>query len=196
MPFGRLSSYWTLVLFTIRQEKARTGTATQILLVRLSTKRPIVTEVRWGRIANAWRDARHRSGAKSNRDKERFVMSPNANSLAGIQIGAEPGSKIVYSEANDLLRIARSKWSTWMDPRMITGITGARTTTKEDLKKVVYEQVKEQGPMTPEKKKKVDQGINTIFEKVELTTAKAKDPEASSEEADDDSAPDSASDTA
>ena len=29
--------------------------------------------------------------------------------------------------------------------------------------------------MTPEKKKKVDQGIDTIFEKVELTSAKAKD---------------------
>src|SRR5262249_19535714 len=30
-------------------------------------------------------------------------------------------------------------------------------------------------PMSPETKKKVDQGIDTIFEKVELTTAKAKD---------------------
>ena len=29
--------------------------------------------------------------------------------------------------------------------------------------------------MSPETKKKVDQGIDTIFEKVELTTAKAKD---------------------
>ena len=36
--------------------------------------------------------------------------------------------------------------------------------------------------MTPEKKKKVDEGIDTIFEKVELTTAKAKDLEKPEEE--------------
>jgi hypothetical protein len=130
----------------------------------------------------------------------------------------EPGGKILSSEANDLLRIARSKyraadklltdreleeipysdpkkkkdvvvqWSTWMDPR-ITEITGARTATKEDLKKVVYKQVEKQGPMTPGKKKKIDQGIDTIFEKIELTTAKAKDLETSTEEADDAGAP-------
>jgi hypothetical protein len=47
--------------------------------------------------------------------------------------------------------------------------------TKDDLKKVVYKQLGEKGPMSPETKKKVDQGIDTIFEKVELTTAKAKD---------------------
>ena len=66
------------------------------------------------------------------------------------------------------------QWSTWTDPR-ISEITGAPPATKDDLKKVVYKQVEEQGPVTPEKKKKIDQGIDTIFEKVELTTAKAKD---------------------
>ncbi len=66
------------------------------------------------------------------------------------------------------------QWSTWCDPR-ISEITGAPPATKEDLRKVVYKQVEEQGPMSPETKKKVDQGIDTIFEKVELTTAKAKD---------------------
>ena len=66
------------------------------------------------------------------------------------------------------------QWSTWCDPR-ISEITGAPPATKDDLKKVVYKQVEEQGPMSPEKKKKVDQGIDTIFEKVELTSAKAKD---------------------
>ena len=54
-------------------------------------------------------------------------------------------------------------------------MTGSPPATKEDLRKVVYKQVEEQGPMSPEKKKKVDQGIDTIFEKVELTTAKAKE---------------------
>jgi hypothetical protein len=66
------------------------------------------------------------------------------------------------------------QWSTWMDPE-ICQMTGSSPATKEDLKKVVYKQVEQQGPMTPEKKKKVDQGIDTIFEKVELTSAKAKD---------------------
>jgi hypothetical protein len=66
------------------------------------------------------------------------------------------------------------QWSTWTDP-VICQMTGSPPATKEDLRKVVYKQVEEQGPLTPEKKKKVDQGIDTIFEKVELTTAKAKD---------------------
>jgi hypothetical protein len=115
-----------------------------------------------------------------------------------------PESHIPPNQASDLLRICTSKydaadklqkdgalkelpyrdkqkqkdivvqWSTWCDPR-ISQITGAPPATKEDLRKVVYKQVEEQGPMSPETKKKVDQGIDTIFEKVELTTAKAKD---------------------
>jgi hypothetical protein len=67
-----------------------------------------------------------------------------------------------------------AQWSTWCDPR-ISEITGAPPATKDDLKKVVYKQVEAKGPMSPDTKKKVDQGIDTIFEKVELTTVKAKD---------------------
>lgn len=66
------------------------------------------------------------------------------------------------------------QWSTWTDPD-ISQMTGSPRATKEDLRKVVYKQVEEQGPMSSEKKKKIDQGIDTIFEKVELTSAKAKD---------------------
>jgi hypothetical protein len=66
------------------------------------------------------------------------------------------------------------QWSTWMDPR-ISELTGAPPATKDDFKKVVYKQVEEQGPVTPDKKKKIDQGIDTIFEKIELTSEKAKD---------------------
>jgi hypothetical protein len=66
------------------------------------------------------------------------------------------------------------QWSTWSDPQ-ICQIVGTTPATKDDLKKVVYKQVEEQGPMSPATRKKVDQGIDTIFEKVELTTAKAKD---------------------
>lgn len=65
------------------------------------------------------------------------------------------------------------QWSTWTDPR-IGKITGVPPATKEDLKKVVYKQTEERGPVTPEVKKKLDTGIDTIFEKIELTTAKAK----------------------
>ena len=67
-----------------------------------------------------------------------------------------------------------TQWATWMDPR-ISEMTNVPRAKKDDLKKVVYKQIEEQGPMSAETKKKIDEGINTIFEKVELTTAKAKD---------------------
>jgi hypothetical protein len=115
-----------------------------------------------------------------------------------------PNSHIPATQAGDLLRICTSKydaadklqqegalknlpykdkqkqkdivvqWSTWCDTR-ISQITGAPPATKDDLRKVVYKQLESKKPMSPETKKKVDQGIDTIFEKVELTTAKAKD---------------------
>ena len=126
-------------------------------------------------------------------------------------IAPNPDSHIPANQARDLLRICTSKytaadqlqksgalknlpyhdlqkqkdivvqWSTWCDPR-ISQVTGAPPATKDDLKKVVYKQVEAKGPMSPETKKKVDQGIDTIFEKVELTTAKAKDLEKPAEE--------------
>jgi hypothetical protein len=115
-----------------------------------------------------------------------------------------PDSHLSKKDANKLLRLATSKydaadkllkdgslkdipyadpkkkkdivvqWSTWTDPQ-ISELTGAPPASKDDLKKVVYKQIEQQGPVTPDKKKKIDQGIDTIFEKVELTTAKAKD---------------------
>ena len=66
------------------------------------------------------------------------------------------------------------QWSTWTDP-VICQMTGSPPATKEDLRKVVYKQVEQQGPMPPETKKKVDKGIDAIFSAVELTSAKAKD---------------------
>ena len=119
-------------------------------------------------------------------------------------IPQNPDSHIPANQARDLLRICTAKyeaaeklqkdgalkdlpyhdpqqqiniaeqWSTWSDPR-VSEITGVPPATKEDLRKVVYKQVQAKGPITPATKKKVDQGIDTIFEKVELTTAKAKD---------------------
>ena len=69
------------------------------------------------------------------------------------------------------------QWGTWTDPR-ISEITGAPPATKEDLKKTVYKQTAEHGPVTPEIKKKLDTGIDTLFTKIELTSKKAKDLEA------------------
>jgi hypothetical protein len=66
------------------------------------------------------------------------------------------------------------QWSTWADPR-ISEITGSPPATKDDLKKVVYRQAEQNGPVTPDTKKKIDEGIDTIFDKIELTTEKAKD---------------------
>jgi hypothetical protein len=115
-----------------------------------------------------------------------------------------PASHVPANQARDLLRLCTSKynaadmiqkqgalkdlpytdtqkqkdivvqWSTWSDPR-VCGIVRTPAATKEDLKEVVYKQVVEKGPMTPARKKKIDEGIDAIFDKVELTTAKAKE---------------------
>ncbi len=66
------------------------------------------------------------------------------------------------------------QWSTWANPR-ISEVTKEPPATKDDLKKVVYKQVEEKGKPSPGTKKKLDQGIDTIFEKVELTSTKAKE---------------------
>jgi len=115
-----------------------------------------------------------------------------------------PASHVPDSDARDLIRKAKSyydaaeilqkqgalnslpyadpqkqkdivvQWGLWSDPE-VAKKTDGKPATKEDLKKVVYKQLEEQGPLTPDTKKKVDQGINTIFEKVQLTSKKAKD---------------------
>lgn len=115
-----------------------------------------------------------------------------------------PDSRVPAKQARDLLRLCTAKydasdklqkdgvlkdlpykdkqkqkdiivqWSTWSDPQ-VCAISGTPAATKEDLKRVVYKQVEETAPMTPATKKNVDQGIDTIFAKVELTTAKARD---------------------
>ena len=124
-----------------------------------------------------------------------------------------PDAKIESAKANKLLRIAHSKykaadkllkegklkdmpysdkkkqketvvqWATWMDP-VISEITGVPPATKDDLKKVVYKQAEKAGPVTPEKKKKLDEGIDTIFEKIELTGKEAKELEEASPDKD------------
>lgn len=115
-----------------------------------------------------------------------------------------PASHVPDADARDLIRTAKSyydaaeklqkegalnglpyadpqkqkdivvQWGLWSDPE-VAKKTDGKPATKEDLKKVVYKQLGEQGPLTPDTRKKVDQGINTIFEKVQLTSQKAKD---------------------
>ena len=46
--------------------------------------------------------------------------------------------------------------------------------TKEDLKTTIYKQAEKHGPVTPETKKKLDEGIDTIFQDIKLTTKEAK----------------------
>lgn len=64
------------------------------------------------------------------------------------------------------------QWSVWSNPEL-SSLTGVPPASREDLQKVVYKQMS--GTMTPSKKKIVDEGIETIFEKVELTSERAKD---------------------
>jgi hypothetical protein len=80
------------------------------------------------------------------------------------------------------------QWSMWSDAR-VSEIAKAPPATKEDLKKVAYKQVEEKAPMTSDTKKKIDKGLDTIFEKVELTSAKAKDLEKSEQAGDQPPAP-------
>ncbi len=67
------------------------------------------------------------------------------------------------------------QWATWV---RMSEVTGEPPPTKDDLKKVVEKQV---GKVPPDQQKKIDQGIDTIFEKIELTTEKAKDLEKENE---------------
>jgi hypothetical protein len=66
------------------------------------------------------------------------------------------------------------QWSTWSDPQ-VCDVSKAPPATKDDLKKIVYKQIDKKGTPSSDTKDKIDKGIDTIFEKIELTTAKAKD---------------------
>ena len=66
-----------------------------------------------------------------------------------------------------------TQWGVWSDPQ-IAKSTGAPPATKEDLKTTIYKQAEKHGPVTPETKKKLDEGIDTIFQDIKLTTKEAK----------------------
>lgn len=66
------------------------------------------------------------------------------------------------------------QWSMWTNPQ-VSEISKTPPATKDDMKKVVYKQAEPKASVAPETKKKIDKGIDAIFEKVELTSGKAKD---------------------
>ena len=66
------------------------------------------------------------------------------------------------------------QWAVWCNPQLAK-ITGEKTATKKDLTKTIYKQVEQGGVVTEEKKKKLDSGINEIFQSIELTGKKAKE---------------------
>lgn len=59
------------------------------------------------------------------------------------------------------------QWATWLFVSTLKG----NPVTKEDLRKKVYEQA---GELAPEKKEKLDPGIDDIWDAIQLTGAKAK----------------------
>lgn len=132
------------------------------------------------------------------------VTSELVLNTVDLNVAKHPDCHIPAKQASDLLRICSSiydavetlqkdgalkdfpykdkqeqenilvQWSTWMNPQ-ISEVTGSPPATKEDITKVVYEQAEKKAPVSAASKKKLDEGINTIFEKIELTTEKAKE---------------------
>jgi hypothetical protein len=76
-----------------------------------------------------------------------------------------------YPDKEQQKRIAL-QWCTWTNARLAT-ITGGAPATKEDMKAVVKKQ--QPGPVTPATEKKIDKGVDTIWDGIELASAKAKD---------------------
>jgi len=74
------------------------------------------------------------------------------------------------------------QWIVWSDPR-ICGITGGKPATKEDFDRVVYKQVEQRGPVTPQTRKKIDKGDDAMWNGIQLASAKAKDLEKRDESA-------------
>lgn len=66
-----------------------------------------------------------------------------------------------------------TQWGVWSDPE-IAKCTGSPAATKEDLKTTIYKQAEKHAPVTPETKKKLDEGIDIIFQDIKLTTKEAK----------------------
>ena len=76
-----------------------------------------------------------------------------------------------YKDKEEQKKIAL-QWGTWSNPR-IAELTGNTPATKEDMKKVAKKQPHQ--PMNSNTEEKIDKGIDTIWEKIELTSEKAKD---------------------
>lgn len=81
--------------------------------------------------------------------------------------------KMPYSNPQKQKEIA-VQWGVWSDP-VVAKISGEKPAAKEDLAKTIYKQAEAKGPMTPATKVKLDQGIDELFESIELTGKAAKE---------------------
>jgi len=79
--------------------------------------------------------------------------------------------KFPYDDKEEQKEIAL-QWCTWSSPR-VAEVTGGHPATKDDMKKVAKKQ--QHHSVSHKTEEKIDKGIDTIWDKVELTTAKAKD---------------------
>jgi hypothetical protein len=81
-----------------------------------------------------------------------------------------------YTDEEERKEIA-VQWSTWEDPR-VSDLTAAPPVEKEDFKQNVDRQANEHGPVSKEARRKLDQGTDSMWDGIELTSEKAKDLEA------------------
>ena len=81
--------------------------------------------------------------------------------------------KFPYSDKQEQDNIA-TQWATWSDPR-ISDITHSPPAHKDDFKKVVNDQVSKHHKPDKDTRKKIDQGIDNMWDGIELTSKKAKD---------------------
>ena len=78
-----------------------------------------------------------------------------------------------YSDKQEQENIAL-QWATWASPD-ISDITGSPPANKDDFKKTVNDQVSKHHKPDKETRKKIDDGIDKMWDGIELTSEKAKD---------------------
>ena len=66
-----------------------------------------------------------------------------------------------------------TQWGVWSD-RTVSHLAGGKRAARKDLRETLTHQAEKKQPLTPEAKRKLDQGVDEIFKDVELTSKKAK----------------------
>jgi hypothetical protein len=103
------------------------------------------------------------------------ILREVASCFKAAQILQEEGAyaNMPYSDPKIQKEIA-VQWSVWSNPQ-VARATGQKLATKADLAKTIYKQAEQGGPLTADKKKLLESGINSIFQSIELTGKKAKE---------------------